>query len=155
MRAQGQRTERDYVIAQFLHMRPRPVFAIIGVVLVGLLIWALATSGSGSLYAVVVFLIVYFAVFIPWRHRRTFREYKALSEPFTLVVQDDGLHFESEHGSGVVPWSHIVKWRCNKSVVLVYPARNLFYLVPRHCFSSQSEFGEFTNLLKERIGAAA
>ena len=154
MRAQGQRTERDYVAAQFLHMRPRPVFAIVAVVLIGLLLWTLATTISIGLYVAVALLVVYFALILPWRHRRVFREYKALSEPFTMVVNDDGLNFENKQGSGLVPWSHIVKWRFNKSLVLLYPASNIFYLVPSHCFSTQSEFEEFTNLIRERVGAA-
>ena len=152
MRAQGQRTERDYVAAQFLHMRPRPIFAIIAVVPIGLVLWAMATTTSVGLYVSAIFLIALFTLFLPWRHRRIFREYKALSEPFTMVVSEDGLNFESEQGSGLVPWSHIVKWRFNKSLVLLYPARNVYYLVPRHCFAAQSEFEEFTRRVRERVG---
>ena len=91
---------------------------------------------------------------IPWRARRTFREYKALSEPFSMEVRDDGLFFERQNGSGLVPWGHLVKWRANSSLVLLYPARNLFYLVPKHCFPDSEQFAQFQARLTERVGRA-
>lgn len=151
MRVQGTLTERDYVAAQFLHIRPRLIFAIIGLALLLLAAWAITISKSLPLIAALAFLAAWFAI-IPWRARRTFREYKALSEPFSIEVRDDGLFFERANGSGLVPWGYLIKWRTNSSLVLLYPARNLFYLVPKHFFSDSEQFVQFQARLVERVG---
>src|SRR5262245_36237397 len=140
MRAHGTMTERDYVAAQVLHLRPG-FFILSGILLaVALALWAVLGVGFAPLVAAAAFIVVWSAVMIPWRARRTFREYKAASEPFSMDVRDDGLFFERPRSSGLVPWSHLIKWRASSSLVLLYPARNLFYLVPKHCFADPKEF---------------
>jgi hypothetical protein len=53
-----------------------------------------------------------------------------------------------------VPWNDVLKWRSNEKLVLVYPAANLFYLIPRHFFQSESDYCEFLALLNSKLGKA-
>ncbi len=155
MTVTGQLKEVDYVAAQFLHLRPKRVFAVIGLFLLCLVVWAMVFAQSYWFLLVLIYLAVFFAFIIPFKAKRNFRQYKVLSEPLTMEVREDGLFFKRTNGEGLVPWSHIVKWKNNKKLAILYPARNLFYMVPNHFFASPVEFQEFVDTLKERLGKAA
>ncbi len=71
-----------------------------------------------------------------------------------MEVRDDGLFFKRETGEGLVPWSHIIKWRFNHKVILLYPTSNLFYLVPQSFFNNVQDYQSFQMLLKTRLGNA-
>ncbi len=151
----GQLKEVDYVAAQFLHLRPRPVFAVIGLILLCLAICAIVYVHSFWFLFGLIYLVVFFAVIIPFKAKRTFRQYKVMSEPVTMEVLEGGLFFKRTNGEGLVPWSHIVKWKNNKKLAILYPAGNLFYMVPNHFFAGPVEFEAFVATLKERLGKAA
>jgi hypothetical protein len=153
--AQGTLRERDYVRAQYLNVKPGRVFASIGVVLILAYFWATYMEPSWAGFLIPLTMVILFAVVIPWRAKRSFRQYKALSEPVSMEVREDGLFFKRQHGEGVVPWDHIVKWRRNKALVLLYPTSNVFYIVPGHFFPSEGDFEAFKKLIQERIGHAA
>lgn len=155
---QGQIREEDYLTAQRLHLRPRLPFLILGCVLFAV-ITPLALSkdvGEGLLLFGVFALslgLAFHSMFYR-QPRRTFRQYKAIAEPQTIDVQGRGLYFKRANGEGLVPWQEIVKWRSNESLLLLYPANNVFYLIPRHFFSSGGEFSDFLTLVETKIGKA-
>jgi hypothetical protein len=153
---QGVLTQRDYVRSQFLHMRPRRAFAVIGVFLL-LLFAAAVVIGDGAipLLALLAFLGLQFFVYVPWRSRRAFNQYKALSEPVSITLREDGLYFARAHGSGLLPWSQIRKWKASSDLILLYPADHIFHLVPRHFFASDLDFLNFRATLQARIGRDA
>lgn len=150
---QGSLKEADFLAAQRLHAKPRPVFAVIGVLLVILALVTLYLSHSWSLGAALAFLLLFF-VYEPFRARRLFRQYKALSEPTTVEPRDDGLYFKRENGEGLVPWSQVIKWRSNDKVLLLYPASGFFYLLPSHFFQNVDAFEEFVRLVEGKLGRA-
>lgn len=154
MPIEGQLTQNDYMAAQFLHLRPRPVFAVIGVILLALYAWALTQKPSFLLVGVGIYLAVYFTLLIPWQVRRTFRQYKALSELISVEIRDDGLFFKKPNSEGLFPWAHIIKWKRNKKLLLLYPADNLFYVLPSSFFPSQEAFNEFLRVMEEKAGKA-
>ncbi len=153
---QGALQQRDYVRAQFLHMRPRRSFAVFGVLLL-LLFGAAVVFGDGALplLGVLTFLGLQFFVYVPWRARRAFDQHMALSEPVNITIQTDGLYFEREHGCGLLPWSHIRKWKTNRDLILLYPADHIFHMIPRHFFASGKDFSDFRSTLEARIGRSA
>jgi hypothetical protein len=99
-------------------------------------------------------LLAIFAIYIPYKARRTFRQYKALSEPLLVEVRTDGLFVKRDLGEGFIPWSHIIKWRSNKKLVLLYPAENVFHLIPLHLFDGPEAFNSFISTLKSNLGKA-
>ena len=149
----GQISEKDFISSQFLYMRPRPIFAAIGVLILCLSFWALWAGGSIFLLGSLVALVSWF-LYIPFKSKRTYRQYKAMSEPVQMEVRDDGLFFKRENGEGLVPWAHIVKWRCNSRIILLYPTNSLFYMVPSSFFNNVESYQSFQQLLKTRIGNA-
>ncbi len=150
---QGSLQQRDYVRAQFLHMRPRRSFAVIGVLL--LVLFGVAISVGGGtlpLLALFAFLSLQFFVYIPWRARRAFGQHAALSELVHITIRDDGLHFERKHGGGLLPWTHVRKWKSSGELILLYPADHIFHMIPRHFFASDQEFSSFQSALEARVG---
>jgi len=162
VRISGQISERDFIHATFLHIRPRPSFALLGIVLAGLAVWAtytaLLSGGSVTLAVLLVasqaYLLAFFLVYLPWRARRTYRQYKAVALPFAAELLADGVHFENELGASTVPWSHVRRWREGKSMFLLYPTEVLFYIVPKSAFSSPALVAEFRTSLERHLGSA-
>jgi hypothetical protein len=140
VRAEGVIQLSDYVRSQYLHIRPRPVFAVIDFLILALSVCALVAYPSWIMAGAAVALVLW--------------QYKALAEPMTIEVRDDGLFFKRINGEGLVPWSEIVKWRQNDKLLLLYPANNVFHLVPRHFFTTQEAYAEFVEVLKARCGNA-
>ncbi|TLY49908.1 MAG: hypothetical protein E6K53_12170 [Gammaproteobacteria bacterium] len=114
MRIQGQLVEDDYAAAQFLHMRPSLPNAIVAAVLVigvlAMIAFDHSKASFGALGALIFIAAILF-VYTPWRARRTFREYKALSEPVSYEIREDGLHAKRTHGEGLVQWSELLRWK--------------------------------------------
>jgi len=151
---QGVLALADYMAAQRLHLKPRPIFAIIGVVLVLVALAVMFLAPSWGLGTALAVLAGIFFVYLPLKARWTFKQFKALSEPMTLEVREAGLFFKSTNAEGLVPWSHITKWRRSGTLMLLYPASGFFYMVPSSFFSGQAEFSEFANVVEARLGRA-
>lgn len=154
MLVEGTLEERDNVAAQYLHLRPRPVFAAIGALLAVVCIFVLIAVQSLIMLGIAAYLAIWFLAVIPWLAKRNYRQYKALSEPVSIEVRVDGLYFKRENGEALVPWSEIVKWRHGKNLLLLYPASNIFHIIPKHFFTTSEEYGVFIQTLKEQIGNA-
>jgi hypothetical protein len=71
-----------------------------------------------------------------------------------MEVREDGLYFKRQNGEGLVPWSHILKWRHNKKIILVYPVANVFYMIPSHFFSTSEGYAALVKNIEARIGNA-
>lgn len=154
MRIEGKVRESDYICSQYLHLRPHPLLAVLGLLMLALFVWVLIVSPSWVMAGVTAYIVLWPLVFIPWRAKRTFKQYKALSEPVSVEVRDDGLFFRRNSGEGLVPWSHIVKWRKSNRLILLYPASNIFHLIPSHFFSSSEAYSAFAEKVKDKVGKA-
>ena len=153
MIVQGQYKEADYVAAQWLHIRPRRIFAVLGVLILCGALWALWVARSWVLLASLGYLVLW-ALYIPFKAKRSFLQHKALSEPVEMQVRNEGLFFKRENGEGLVPWNHIVKWRWNDRLALLYPTSSLFHMVPRHFFATDEMYQSFRNQVQEKVGNA-
>lgn len=149
---QGCIKEADYVAAQWLHIKPRPVFAVVGILLLVLAAALLIHKLDWTLIVALSILVGSLFIARPYQARRTFRQYKALAEPMSIEVRDDGLYFRRETGEGLVPWSHIRKWRRDSKLLLLYPASSLFYLIPSHLFENDAAFSDFVSLIETKTG---
>ncbi|MGH8107613.1 MAG: YcxB family protein [Arenimonas sp.] len=147
-------TEQDYVAAHYLNLRRNLFWVVLAFAAAGIIFWFLYTEAK-PIFAF-TFVIIGFAVILglPGRIKKNFRQYKALSEPFSVEVKDEGLYFTRTNGSGLVPWSEIIKWRYNEKSVMFYPGNNVFHLIPGHFFSSDSQFQEFIAILDTKLGKA-
>jgi hypothetical protein len=162
MKIHCQLTPNDYIKAQFLHMRPRPVFGWIGIlILVAMLatcILQLIFPISGKmtwspfvLLGVLAYFAFVYGVFLPLRAKRIFRQQKALHEPYEVELTDEALSSMSAYGDFKMEWSAFHKYKTSKNLILVYQSDAIFHMFPRRWFT-ESQFTEFHAILKKQLG---
>ena len=152
--AKGTLRETDFVTAQFLHIKPRPLFAVLGLIILALFIWVSFYAPSVSFFAWLGLLVAYFALYLPWCAKRNYRNYKAAHQPITIDVLDDGIHVTTENGAAHIPWDHILKWRRNSTLIVFYSSPVLFHIVPGRFFENEEEIEVLATLLGEKVGCA-
>ena len=157
--------EKEHRSAQWLVMKPRPVFAVIGVLLIALFIWgvwySLFSLTNPSLYwtryvmpGLFIYLVLSFAVYRPYRWNQIYRKQKSLSRDVRLTVVPEGLRFADENGDSLVPWSDYTDWKENNSIFLLFLSPVLFQAIPKRAFQDSSAVDEFRELLKSRTRRA-
>ena len=154
--AEGTLNEADCVHAKWLHCR-RPtlvIFFLLYVAAADLIMWIIHAPWW-VLIALPLILVVAVVVTIPWHARRTFRLYKALSERFSVDARPDGLFFRRTNGESLLPWDHIVKWRKNRKVLILYPTTNIYHVMPARLFADSEAYEAFAKMLEEHVGCAA
>lgn len=85
------------------------------------------------------FLVAYQFIILPRQVARMFNQQKSLSAPFEMEMTDEGLLYRNEFGSGLTLWSHFIKWKENKEMLLLYRNDIMFNMLPRRLFHDESE----------------
>lgn len=127
-----------------------------------LFFWALWHDffGSRSLEAewvrwlmlgVPVYFFWSFAVSLPRKIRKSYRQRKDLQKPCFYTPTDTSLRAETEGAAAVKPWTDYLKWKAGKSVFLLYMSDDMYQIVPKHFFASDDDLVKFTELLREKI----
>lgn len=160
LRIGGRATERDYVAAQFTHLRPGLWLRRVGLVLVAAIVvfgivdfaaWP-PHLGSIMVLAFLIYLALMFGLVVPANARRTFRQQKSLQTPYELEVTPDALVSRSEHGEVRTPWSHFVGWKEGDRVILLYQSDRLFQLVPKSFAPSETVLAELRGAFGKKLG---
>lgn len=159
---EGQVTEHDHSAAQWLHIKPRLPFSIIGILLIVLAVlvtWR--TLGQGNKYGtdesdwiligVGIYMIIYFAILMPRKWKKRYRQNQGLHESFKLNITDDGINAVTERGYGVKPWSHYHRWKEGNGVFVLYLTDGLFQIIPKHLFHTEHQIDEFRTKLRNVI----
>lgn len=159
---EGQITPRDYVQAQYLHVRPRPLFGCLeigllffSVLIAGFFIFTFVREGENLAWLLVLlaaggYLAAYFFWYLPWFARRLYGQQKALQSAFRMRVTEEGVFAETEHGQALTPWSFVLKWKEGRHLFLIYHADVLFQMIPKRCIKSESDTEALRALLKSR-----
>ena len=155
-------TERDYVRAMTLFSRITRKGASIYLVIVLALVLAalilrhpLSLLAIGALVGGIVGGVSFHFGVTPFMARRHYRKYKAIQEPFTIQLMDDGVRIESADNRGIVKWGKIFKWRQNDSYVLIYLMPRLFYVVPKSVSDSGFNVTSLIEALASKVGKAS
>jgi hypothetical protein len=160
MKIGGQLTERDFVAALYLHLRPRRTFAVVGVLLIALSLMVMVGVGASAwhhgrslwlpitMLGFLVYLGTYFLLWLPYQARRAFGQQKAASLPFQATVSEEGLRLENQLGTGLLPWAHVYKWREGRDLFLVYFSGALYYVIPKRFFGSPQQVADFRAALE-------
>lgn len=152
-------SQDDVVAAQRLHARPTyktlvlilatfPVLCLVGYYLGPEMSLAVAFGGTIGL---VVTQGLMFALYVPYRARRMYRQQKSLQRTHEFSWDDQCVFFRSADFEGKLRWADLVKVKKSRSMLLLYHSDTLFNFFPRHCFSSEAQFEEFGSLASEHI----
>jgi len=150
---------REYVAAQYLHMRPRPVLAVLGIGLVlsfalvlGVSLVSLMRTGGDPVLPLIMlasggYLAGFYFWFLPWRGRRLYEQHKALQTVFRMRVSEKGVFAENEGGQNLTPWAHVLKWKESGSLILIYHNAIMFQMIPKRCLRSEPDAEALRQLL--------
>ena len=149
----------DYRRAVYLHLRPRPVFAVAGILMLALAVLALVLMIRSHppwdpITLVLPGCLAYFAVFffvaLPWQATRHFRQNRFLAHATEYRIDETGLHAQSDLGTTEIPWDHLHKWKENRRLILLYPTDATYFLFPRRLFTD-AEWEEFRALAAQHL----
>jgi len=161
-----QLTAEDYVQATRLHMRPRPFLKWVGYFLVLLAVsvsgvsFGFAVAGRDSFFpsffimAMLAYLWFVFVVLHSRRVRKIFSQQKSMQVPYSWNVTDEGIHAKSEISEERLPWNHFIRWKEGKSLFIIYQSDVIMRMIPKRCFASSEQMGEFRQLLQTKLGPA-
>ena len=163
--ATGKLEAEDYVQAQYLHIRPRLAFKILGVLIAGLCLWAMWYSFFGDdspgfnwsdliIPAGVAYFVAQFFVYVPWKTRRIYHQQKSLKREAHMRFDDTGLSAENEMGQGTTPWADYVKWKENERLFLLYISDPFFHMIPKRLFDDPGDIERLRKIFSEKIGPA-
>jgi MFS family permease len=150
----------DYKAAQRLAMRPRQAYRITGYLLFALFFIGLtvtlfiAKSDWRILFVigVVLYLIGFFFLYLPYRWRRLFSQHKLLHEPHQCQFTEDALVSTSDLGNVKIPWGMFSKWKEGRKTFILYQSDNLFHIIPKRIFHGTKEEGFLRNTLLGSVG---
>jgi hypothetical protein len=91
-------------------------------------------------------------ILVPYSARRMYRQYKAIQEPLTYELSEDGLLISSVEGEMTLLWRMILRWRQNDQFVLIYKMPVLFYVVPKSLAQQGFDIPLLVQRLAERVG---
>ena len=140
------------------------MIAAIGWLVVALFVLVFALSGWSLLKgkanwhdfwgpAAGAYLAVWHWWLVPRRLRKLYSQQKGVQEPVSVELRPEGLFFASIRGSGLLPWSHVHKWRESAHLLLVYHSDALYNVLPKRDLSS-SEVQQIRQGLLEHVGPA-
>jgi len=150
---------KDYLAAQYLHLRPPRPLKWLGIVMILILFALLAYKLSLPselekedyfVTALVIWTLAYFIAYLPYRASKTFKQNKLLHHEPEGKIDELGLHFSSDIGDSNIPWDHILKWKENNKLILLYPSDAQFILFPKTIFTETS-LNEVRILLDEKV----
>ena len=158
----GTCTPDDLVNASWVHLRPRPVIAVAGGLVLVLFFWALWMAFTRepppdpawlpwSMVGIATYLALMFGVGIPWRCRRTWRQRKDLQRACWFVASSAGLRSASESVQADKPWSDFLKWKEGRHVFLLYMSDHMYQAIPKRFFSSQDELVAFREFVSAGV----
>jgi hypothetical protein len=152
-------TSADYRRAAFLHLRPRPVIAIAGILILALFLLALGLKlatpnrwdrSTFVLLGLLLYLVLYFFVLVPQCANRSFVQNRFRQDHGQCDIDDTGLHTRSDLGAAQIPWDHLHKWKEGRSMVLLYLSDTLYLIFPKRLFKSES-WNEFRALAEKNL----
>lgn len=159
MRSSYQISEADYVAAArlFAKLTSKQLTIYLAIVIALVLLAIFITPGlrvvvfSGLIGGGIAALIAHYII-SPILARKHYRKYKAMHEPFTIELLEDGVHFASPHGGGKALWQQVHQWRHNDRFILIYPMPRLYYIVPKSLATQGFDVNALTQALTQYVG---
>ena len=152
----------DYLAAQFVHIRPRPVFKwlTIGLILLAILIGLSQIMRGFSegikasdfiIFGGLAYLLLTYGAWLPYRSKKIFKQQKTLHEPYDVEITEDYFASTSSLGFSKISWSDFYKYRVGKDLILVYQSEVMFHMFPKRWFL-ETDYQKLTEILQGALG---
>ncbi len=154
----------DYRRGVWISIRPRPAFAVAGVIFIALALsifflsaYRFAATGQDGLPVLAVGLVLgYCGVdWLWWRPRQMKRQYdqlKVLQVEYTVEITEEAFITRSVYGESKVPWSVFHRWKSTNDMVVLYQSDASLQVCPRRVFPSSADFEQFRAILRRHLG---
>jgi len=86
-----------------------------------------------------------------WMSQRTWRRHKLLREHIRGHLDVEAFHAEADHGRNRLPWNLLHQWKASDDLLLIYKAPRLFFILPKHWFSSLESWQQAKDLVSTRL----
>jgi YcxB-like protein len=158
-------TRKDFTQAFFTHRNRNPAMKwtrriILGLVtgfMVFLLFGAILAHNLKNLAPLFLLIIGWLAIVSGaltwWSARRQFLKQPGAHGPRTLTLDDLGMHWRWNGGSGDVEWRNYVRWVEGKNHFLFYTSPACFNILPKRGLEEQ-QLSDVRELLKRNIAVA-
>jgi hypothetical protein len=155
----------DYVKAQYVHLRPSPVFVWLGwivvalfpLLVVGLFPFA-KKSGEWTPFILLVlaagWLGIHFLILLPRSTRRIFWQQKSLQEKCILEIDAMGVVSTSSMGHAIQKWGDFTKYKRGKGLILAYQSDVIFQMFPKRWFTEE-QYAELESYLRQALGKSS
>jgi hypothetical protein len=134
--------ETDFIQAQWIHVKPRRVYAIAGIIIILLNLIVMVGSGiqyfsgsyDGKLFFLLLCLLFYFSALILWRRykiKKVYRQQKSLQREVNVEINERGVVFSTENGNYRLDFVDVHKYKDSSSVLLLYHSDMMFNIIPK------------------------
>lgn len=162
MKISGKLEWTDCLAAERLHQRPAGAQKLVRYVVTALVVlaaaWVIYYAADNDPYGLLLaaVLIVLYAgglltnrfLVLPRRARRLYEQQKGLQVPFVHEITPAALISTDEFGHGERPWSHFLKWREDKDILLLYLTDIQSVLIPKR-FTTEEQIQALRERLQE------
>lgn len=163
MKIRASLTTQDYIKAQYVHLRPRPLIKWCGVSLIGLALWVCfvqlffpphgrITWRSFVMIGLLALLVILFWVVLPRTAKTIFGQQKSLQVVREIEITPEGCTSSSAFGVVTMKWKDFHKYKVGRDLILVYHSDPLFQMFPKRWFSAD-EYTQFQEYLRANLGA--
>ncbi len=127
---------------------------IYGGVIAVLAVGSVPVTVIGVVAGLAAFVTVYARlVGLPRVSRRLFLEHKMWRMPYDCRWDGDEFAIvQDPYGWWRYPWDHVLKWKENERIVLVFTSSASFYIIPKSAFSDESQVHSLRETLAANVG---
>ena len=159
MEMKGVLRPSDLFAAEWLRIKPRRSYAIVGVLLLILVAWVLwvrlnephIPTDAWVVLACILYLFGYFVIWIPHRVKKIYRQRKGMQREVKISTTESGLLVTTENGHMNIPWSDFRDWKESRSIFLLFLSDIESSTLPKHFFNSENDVDNFREILRNKV----
>lgn len=158
-------TPQDILEAQKLHYLKGIKYSLVGplifAVVIAVLIILLFTNfnvsdrviASSAVQISIVFIVLsvgYYFFYLKYYSKSVLKKTPAFNSLTTFEINEEGIRSSSELQNGITKWGVFIRAAHNDKVIILYPAPNIFWVIPRRIVSEQ-EWKYIVDLAETKI----
>ena len=155
-------TQHDHLKAVSLHYRIGSIISIVFVcTLAALLLFSYLLSYTGIITSILktgfvsssASLLVWYSL-ARFNIARNYEKNAGIRQKTTIKQTALGIKFKTVDGEALLRWENIFKWKHDQNYLLIYPAPNLFHIIPKKIADSGFDLDALTQALQTHVGNA-